>query len=246
MKTRKIWWFTPGNYKLPGLFFLFFLNIAFAVNGQNRSSFPDEYKIIFGDKYEEAEAYLQKESWITDSCIVQDVSPEFAKAIVFPEVIRFSAIQNAMEVQGLLTLYVQYGEKYANFSIGRFQMKPTFAEQIEKDILPTPPFDLSDTPGARLARVKRLNSPNWQVQYLIWFIQIMNHRFKNMQWFSDVEKLKFYATAYNCGYRNSSDYIRKKMAGKFFHTAIFKSDVYYNYGSISVDYYQTLMSAHKH
>ena len=39
-----------------------------------------------------------------------------------------------MEITLLKALYINLGEDYANFSIGQFQMKPSFAESIHKQI----------------------------------------------------------------------------------------------------------------
>jgi hypothetical protein len=96
--------------------------------------------------------------------------------------------------------------------------------------------DTSETPEARLSRVKRLESQEWQLKYLIWFIKIMDHRYGTIYQGETTDKLKFYATAYNCGYTNTAQVIRQNMRKSTFHTAIFSSDVRYNYGDIAWDY----------
>jgi hypothetical protein len=205
------------------------------------------YTQIFGDKYTEAEHYLALQHWITDTLIAQGISPAFGKSIIFPEVIRYSAIRDKLELQGLFTLYVQYGTKYSNFSVGRFQMKPSFARLVERDVSMLPGIfgtasgsvDTLDTPEARLSRVKRLESPEWQLQYLIWFIKIMDQRYGAIYQGETTDKLKFYATAYNCGYTNTAQVIRQNMQKNSFHTAIFSSDVCYNYGDIACAYYSS-------
>jgi len=62
-------------------------------------------------------------------------------SIVFPELIRFNAIQDKIETFALQSLYVKYGKDYANFSVGPFQVKPSFAESLEKDFVKFPASD---------------------------------------------------------------------------------------------------------
>ena len=124
-------------------------------------------------------------------------------------------------------------------------MKPEFAELIERDAKNLSGFysqrfknvDNSITPEARIARVNRLNSMNWQVQYLIGFMKIMDQKYEKIRWTSATEKLQFYATAYNCGFTKPEKEIRKKMIEKHFHTSSFRSNICYNYCAISNEYY---------
>jgi hypothetical protein len=208
-----------------------------------------DFSTVFGEKYHEAASYFVSQQWITDSLAAYGIPPNFAKAIVFPEVIRFSAISDKLEMQGLFTLYVQYGIKYSNFSVGRFQMKPSFAEQVEKEAKQLPGkcqaglqmIDLSDTPEARFNRVKRLNSPEWQLKYLILFIEIMDQRYNMTYKSNDIEKLRFYATAYNCGFTNPEQVILQHIKKSYFHTAVFSSDKTYCYSDIASAYYTSTL-----
>jgi hypothetical protein len=226
-----------------------FLFLALNSNGQGPPAEENSrYRSVFGEKYTEALVYLSGQSWMSETLNSNGISPAFAKALVFPEVIRYSAIRDRIEMHGLITLYVQYGSLYADFSIGRFQMKPSFAVQVEKDVQGVPSnrtsmlhtVDTSDTPQARLARVQRLNSQAWQLQYLIGFIDIMDQRYGNNYKADNPEKIRFYATAYNCGYTKPELVIRKKMEENHFHTALISSDVCYNYGNIALEYYNCM------
>ena len=60
------------------------------------------------------------------------VSYPVAISIIFPEIVRYSALRDKVEISLLKTLYVNLGEDYADFSIGQFQMKPSFAEAIRR------------------------------------------------------------------------------------------------------------------
>lgn len=204
------------------------------------------YREIFGEKYNEAIDYLTKNPWITQSLAKSNINPCLAKSVVFPELFRFSYLKDKMEVQALKTLYVQYGQKYANFSVGRFQMKPGFAEKVEADLKTITCFkndatvkqiDTTQSSNARLERIKRLDSEKWQVQYLIWFIKVMDHKYPNLKGRVTANNVRFISTAYNCGYYLPEKQIRANMTKYFFHTALLSSNEKYNYASVSSFYW---------
>jgi hypothetical protein len=150
-----------------------------------------------------------------------------------------------MEIQALKTLYVQYGQNYADFSVGRFQIKPSFALKLETDLKQHPLFklepllkgiDTTQTPKARLERVKRLETETWQLQYLIWFINLVQKRFEKISGNQETERLIFFSTAYNCGYFKTEEQIFAISRCKYFHTEIFVGKRFYNYADISLFY----------
>jgi|WetSurSiteA1Bulk_404760.scaffolds.fasta_scaffold05654_3 hypothetical protein len=248
---KETWSFTPEKFRfmLRFLACLMFIPCHAAIVAQADPPVESsKYRTIFGEHYREAEEYFLREAWIADSLQAHGIPAEFGIAVTFPEVIRYSAIRDALEMQGLFSLYVQYGQKYANFSVGRFQMKPSFAEQVEKDAamlqggyrLPLRLIDFTDTPGARLNRAKRLSSPEWQLIYLMWYIEIMDSRYGLLFQPNDPEKLKFYAAAYNCGYSKPESFIRQKMKECHFHTAVFSAARLYNYAEIAGEYYLSI------
>lgn len=207
----------------------------------------ENYSVIFGKKYSEACTYLVSNPWIFDTIKSYGVDPVFATAIIFPELIRYSGIRNQIEMSGLFTLYVQYGQKYADFSVGRFQMKPTFAKQLETDLpklkirnqLHMLHFDLNETEKSRLDRVRRLDSPLWQVKYLVYFIKVMDARFAGREWSSSMEKVQFYAAAYNAGYVQPEHKIKEGVTRKTFYTTMVKSSQCYCYSAIACSFFQT-------
>ena len=80
------------------------------------------------------------------------IRTELAVAVVFPELVRYSALMDFMETTAVKALYQQKGVKGADFSIGRFQMKPSFVEDLERQWMRTEwrheygiYFDLSET-----------------------------------------------------------------------------------------------------
>jgi hypothetical protein len=245
---KQIWCCIQKNYRLRLFIPVLALAIVQAVAQGNRSVSSCAYRDIFGDSYREAEEFFFREIWMTDSLCKYGVTPALAKAIVFPELIRYSSIRNYLEMQGLYSLYVQYGKRYANFSVGSFQMKPDFAEQLEKEIIRIfterlvwhEYLDTSDTPGARLRRVQRLNDKAWQLRYLIAFIQIMDARYGRTLKPDMREKVRFYATAYNCGYSNPAEVILSRMDESYFHTSLFPGSERYNYADIALCYFLLL------
>jgi hypothetical protein len=236
----------PRNYRI--YFFLIFLLKLLSVNitGQELLNYNTEinYRATFGEKYDEALHFINENLWIKDSLSKNGFNPEFALALVFPELIRYSSIQNYIEVGGLLTLYTQYGEKYADFSVGRFQMKPSFAEKLEKDLTSFSSetsilFDLSNTCDARTKRVNRLNDFLWQVSYLQIFLIVMEQKYQKIQWKCEEDKLKFYATAYNIGYTCGEEKIKNRTGAAMFYISLLKSDPCYSYSDIAWKYYQS-------
>lgn len=167
-----------------------------------------------------------------------------ASAIVFPELLRYSKLRDKIEAEALKTLYVQYGAQYANFSIGPFQMKPSFAEKLEKECLEFQlghylATDTLPTCEARQNRVKRLSSNEGQITYLQTFIKTMNQKFDTYSFRSPTEKVELYATAYQMGYWANIDNIKKFKNEKYYHTDFWptKTTKYYSYAAIALFYY---------
>jgi hypothetical protein len=244
---KKILSVIQRNYKyFPIVFFLF--NIL-AINSYGQylkfSEVNTNYRKIFLESYNEALQFLDDNTWISDSLQSKGIDPNFALSIIFPELIRYSAIQDKMEMGGLLTLYVQYGDKYADFSVGRFQMKPSFVEHLEDDanethFIDSNLFNRTNTSQSRIERVSRLNDLKWQVDYLVLFIKEMDIRYGYIKWGLENDRLKFYATAYNSGYLLGEGKIREKMNAKMFYTGLTKGDNCYCYAAIAEDFYTAL------
>lgn len=227
----------PGRFKLVIL--LAGLSLLTCPGWGQEVPSREGFRAAAGKKYNEALVYLWSNPWISDTLQAAGVDPQFAAAIVFPEVVRYSLLRDRMEVMGLLSLYVKYGRAYADFSVGRFQMKPSFLEQVEADAVENriPAKVAEETPQTRLERVKRLGSPEWQVKYLAAFINILDARFKHKNWSSTEEKLKFYATAYNAGYTNSEACIRELIPAKTFYTTLLPGEPRYAYAEIACEYF---------
>lgn len=91
-----------------------------------------------------------------------EADPAECEAVVFPELLRYSRVQDGVEQAALLALYVQGGKAKADFSVGMFQMKPSFAEQVETAWMRSPLrhafklyFDTADNREQRSRRIRR-------------------------------------------------------------------------------------------
>jgi hypothetical protein len=199
-----------------------------------------DYKKIFGNDYTWAVNWLKQNDAVIDEYAAQFQLPaKELKAIVFPELIRYNGLFNALEVESLKYLYVSEGKHYANFSVGYFQMKPSFAEMVERDALQLPAAkwmksagwkDVSaDTEAARRERVARLCNTRHQVLYLCLFYKICESKFRSRRFNSPTERLKFFATCYNAGYHLSEKSILSFQTKNNF--------LQYNYSAISAYYY---------
>ena len=230
---------------LQVLFILSFPQQAFS---QDSNVTGPDYKEIFGGDYDFALGVINREQWMTDTLQKDGLDPSFALAIIFPELIRYSGIADYIEVKGLEVLYVQYGGDYADFSVGWFQMKPSFAERIESDILAYGLIDsypslkslkptISQTVDNRRERIIRLKDEYCQLLYLEAFVRIMDVLYPEMAGTQPSDKLIFYSTAYNTGYFKDESVIRHEITRKRFYRGIDPTSEKYSYSDISLRYY---------
>lgn len=208
----------------------------------------EDYGKIFSSDYSKAnQFFVTEENWINDIIDSFHLKRKEIKAIVFPELIRYNSIQDKIETFALESLYIQHGKTYANFSIGRFQIKPSFAECIEidfikmfgesalKKFLKTIVVDTMQNIASREARLKRIKDEETQLTYVCLFFKIMEQKYPI--WKTDKEKIRFFASAYNSAYRKSAKEI-KEFANKNFFYAGFIPTKKYCYADIAWYYFQ--------
>jgi len=218
----------------------FGLLFVFTVSAQKRE---EDYRAIFSNDYDQAILFLQKEKWMTESIQKHGLNSKEVFAIVFPELIRYNSIQDKVETFALETLYVQFGKDYANFSIGQFQIKPSFAENVEKDFINL--FGLKEshllssdtlqTEDKRSRRVQRLKDKSWALDYLCMYFKVVTTRYPELK--NEAERIKFFACAYNCGFQKSKKEIETYLPKRFFHKGI-TATVKYCYADIAWYYFQ--------
>jgi hypothetical protein len=228
---------------------LIFLLLGVFSSGWSQS--PD-YREIFGEDWIKAEAFeKENRSWIEPLLTKNHISYPLAMSVVFPEILRYSALRDKMEVSLLKTLYVNLGEEYADFSVGIFQMKPSFAETIREEsstflgnragIKFKTAASYNDVKDFRKSIIKDLDDPESQVIYLITFIRLCEKKF-DIRRFNDVSQIKFISTAYNFGIDHTMAQIMKMADKKFFSTKVIKGETY-SYSEISIYWYKQFNSS---
>jgi hypothetical protein len=166
----------------------------------------------------------------------------FVYAIVAPEISQYSNVLNFFEAQSLKVLYIQGGKAYGNFSIGPFQMKPSFVESLEAQIQKYSDLkkkyahiliDKPDEKEARKTRLMHLDELGWQFKYLKVFLALMAK--KKYGFSNEYSKLKFYATSYNAGFLKP-----KKSVESEYQKARFPSfsSPKFNYAAIAIAFYK--------
>ncbi len=172
------------------------------------------------------------------------------EAIIFPEQLRYSRLQNGMEEGATIALYVKGGTQVANFSVGYFQMKPSFVEEVEAAWMKSPLrhnyklyFDLRDSQSSRQKRLERLLDEQWQCVYLGMFYRLVRERIPELEKLSGRERVLLMATAYNRDFDASLEQLQLMREDYMFHTDIFPSEntEYFSYGEISAQWYSEII-----
>jgi len=144
------------------------------------------------------------------------VSAAFLFAIVAPELSQAAYVKNKVETYLVKQAYVS-GGSHVDFSIGAFQMKPSFIERMEACVVADDSlkkyfsdclFEDPDSEQSRTERIDRMNMVEWQMRYLTMFCLLIDKRFDNLSFANEEEKLRFYASAYNCGFHKTEQHIK--------------------------------------
>ena len=212
-KRAESWLFM--NINLIKKVFVWFLLPFFTLNVNAQSE-------IYCKEYEKscqkAKAFFtEHKSKLENSAKTCGLSAEFLFAVVAPEITQFSYLSNKAETYSLKVFYVQNGKAYSDFSIGVFQMKPSFIEALEDYInadtilkvkYKKNLFEKPNERQARVSRIERLDNAEWQIEYLEVFCTVVNHKFADVNFATEEEKLRFYANAYNSGFQKSEQQIK--------------------------------------
>lgn len=213
----------------------------------------DSYEVYFRDEREEVAKFLQaNQQKMAQKAIKFLHENDFVTAIVYPELLRYNYIQDFIETSGLELIYMRYGAKTADFSIGHFQMKPSFAEHIEKYIEKNAADfhqykKLIITQKAsplkqRKLRLTRLKQMDWQLTYLHAFIAICDHKFHFIKFTTTKDKLRFYAASYNIGFHKKYQNILQNENSNTFPNGPKYLGTQFCYASIASAYYQKTKS----
>lgn len=167
-----------------------------------------------------------------------------AFSIVAPEVSQYSALSDFFETAAVKDGYPSTGKP--DYSIGLFQMKPSFAESLESEV--GKDNALKQKYGARLAygtddirkvrrqRVERLSDTGWQMFYLAVFVDVVKRRTATWGLASSEEKVRCWSTLYNAGFYLSRERVRQSQGVKQFP----RNTKRFNYSAIAVEFYNVL------
>lgn len=166
-------------------------------------------------------------------------------SIVLPEVIRWNAFQDWIETKADETLC----DYELDFSIGIFQMKPSFIRQLEKyvdeNLITSCQFiriPLTDSPKKAKLRIERMQTVYWQLRYAYAFWIVAEHRFRCLQFKNTEERIGFYAAAYNYGFMKPVEEILQWQNKKLFPYGSKYTEKQESYADFAVAFYKTLKS----
>ncbi|MDQ1164853.1 hypothetical protein [Flavobacterium sp. SORGH_AS_0622] len=171
-------------------------------------------------------------------------------AIAFPEIIRYNSFSDYIETSSNRILYINKGKKVSDFSIGYFQMKPSFIEDLENYVIHN--TNLEDCnmilikkkteKEIRKERIDRLESFQWQIRYLKVFWHVAELKFKNLNFKNKQEKIRFFATAYNYGFTKPENEIENYQAIKAFPYGERINTIKFKFADFSLDFINTYSS----
>ena len=182
-----------------------------------------------------------------------DVDPAVAESVVWPEMQLHKYWRDTIESTADAITY-SAGGGGINFSIGIFQMKPTFVEKLEKAWHSSGfanfyklPFDTSDSAAARRSRISRMTTNEWQVIYLGMFIRLLYHSYC-LEGLPMEDQVRLAANAYNRGCEwtqegcGDIESLRVNMDARTFPRAIFLPDAArrQSYSVLAWEHYQTI------
>ena len=212
------------------------------------------YRRQFDDQWKKADEIVREHHQSWEAVFTSlDADSRVCEAIVFPEILRWSKLKDIFEQAALKDRYVREGTAGADFSIGLFQMKPSFAEKVEKAWMKSPLryeyglfFDLQDTDEARRQRIARLSDEKWQCVYLAVFFRLIHEREPSIAAMPEDEQISMLATAYNRDFYAPLDSLRRWAEVPTFHLDILpsKSTQYYPYAAIAAERIRTYKFKH--
>ena len=189
-----------------------------------------------------------------------------ADAIVYPETERFSRLQDMLETAANYNAYITSGGG-PDFSVGPYQMKPSFVEAMEKAWMRSGLarqydlwFDTADNATARRIRISRLQKEEWQNIYVGVFLRLLYSSYGSynkkgertqdgLETLPIKEQVRLAATAYNRGVvwaapgYGDLDTLRKHAGEKHFHYALIpsKRTRRYSYATVAWKRYKKLI-----
>ena len=219
---------------------------------------PEEF---FGDDYTQAVRTLNEQqaqleqlchlSGLDTLLVIPQVKEQvpawrILAAIVFPELMRYSRFNDFFETTAIELAYIKGGKSAANFSIGHYQMRPSFIEDLESisQLYPYPQalqraFRYPAKAGEqekRSLRSSRLHQDLWQQYYLAAFVWVSAQRFPARSFASYNDMLRWYAACYNRGLHASPNQILQWQQRAAFPMGSKFKGPQFRYADVSVSY----------
>jgi hypothetical protein len=231
--------------------FKVYLFLLLAILNHSISAQNLNYPEIFRTDWQKAESFVsENKKWMEPAADKLGISYELAESVIFPELVRYSALRDKIEITLLKALYINLGEDYANFSIGQFQIKPTFAEKVREYAEEIPgkrvrslfsqKYKKGDVRSFRALLVSDLENPVSEWNYILAFFVICEKNF-DLKSMDDGTKLSFLSTAYNYGFYRSAQDIEKMRDKKFYNTKLLSSESY-SYSDVALFRYNQLLN----
>lgn len=235
--------------KYPIILLILIFSIAMCASQTNESSPQNADNGLVSYAFEHLEEYraalsLAKMMRLRMSQLYPE-NAETAIAIVFPELMRYSEMRDSLEALATRLLYSKDKDNRI-YSIGHFQMKPTFAETIEREIAKNSElknrYRAIDYGGAkftrksRALRIHRLRNIDTEIAYISAFIDICTKKLiTGLE--TPEERIKLLATAYNSGMDKTKQQLNRFMEQNSFPCGTMSKKSKWNYAQISADFF---------
>jgi hypothetical protein len=206
-----------------------------------------DYRNVFYNDYDTALNFMSKNAgmFLNYSASFQ-TDPEIIMPVLFPEAIRYSIVADYLETKSLELSYVYAGSP--DFSIGYFQMKPSFVEDLEKEISKYPDklikYDSllipanKTIPEIRRERIDRLKKLEYQVIYANCMYDVLKIIYPSVFKKDKSFQIKFISTAYNHGFLSGQKEILDYSTKAFFPLNGKNNTRRYIYNEISLYFFQ--------
>ena len=227
---------------------LFFGLIIFSNFSLKNTEYSDgKYKEIFSGDYTDALEFVEKHKELINRIYKKyDIDSKLILSTIFPERIRYSIVKDFFETSFLQTVYTDFGSETVDFSIGDFQMKPSFVEKLEKEIEKNTQLKtkygfllingISDMKQIRAKRIERMQITAYQICYSCVFYDILSQKF-NISEMTENERIKFTASAYNFGFNKTFKEISNNINSKYFPYGTSYKGEQYSYSDVAMDFY---------
>ena len=163
-----------------------------------------DFRSHYNTDYESALEFLKGENKAFNFVAHKyKLDKKLLQSIIFPELLRYNLFQNFIETKALELLYINGGTEAADFSIGSFQMKPSFVEKLEhlaaadensnwaENYFELCSYGNIDLKSQRKERIERLSSLSWQLKYLCFFCHYIQKKY-NLNFYFILKLLCFF------------------------------------------------------